>query len=919
MQNLINKKENLKLLKNKYEKKLFLIENELIKFEQEITKFSENELVDSMKLSVQQRNIVEANDDNILVIACPGAGKTHTLISRYINLILKRNVKPDSVLLITFTKKAGQEMLHRLEDVIPTKMPFHTGSLHGLSYRILQKYNNINYTVLDEKETHELLKYETSLILDNITDIDIDIVNLIKLKITRIIDQVSTTYPLNFKIILKKYNLIKYYSIINQIYKGFMKKKKNENAIDFNDLMIQFCDFLKSPKSQDFRNNIKYIFFDEYQDVNPIQNYILTLFKQQSKIMVVGDDAQSIYSFRGSSIKYIYNFPEEFLPNNKYFLVENYRSTTNIVNMCQNIIDKNLNQYKKSVTSVQLEPGIKPSIHAFTSSNKNITAQEEQYKWIVKDILRKMETGISLSNMVILARTNRSLNNIELEFIANKIPIIKQLGTALLDKYHIKDFLAFIVIINNPKSSIHWKRIISIHKGFNAIKANEIVEGKINIYDTILTLSYTNEQMNNLIITINTINETNKDIDKAKIILVYLEKLWLFKYKKIEEIKELKDDVLNLLYYLRNSSLTDFINNLYLNQEIESTYDNVLYLSTIHGSKGLEWEHVYVLDITNYDFPNIQNDYYIDQLANMEEERRLFYVACSRAKKFLTLTYYNDNRGRTMSPFIRELDDSLYFSNNVIKNNLILENIISIDVITILRNYGYTNITNIFNNLSIKDKQIHEEFDIPKDIVKLKSKFIIGSFINYLIPKMLQNNFNNKVKKFDLNVIHKDDNFSKKIYHDYIDDNNHWNNQLENIFYIASYNKEITNLEKYKDFLLNNTKFYNELENGIKKLVDIFKPKVINCHYNVNFENLKADIDLLFDDILIEIKVSSNEICCIQYMCQVFLYGYLLNIKDKKINKIVLYNVENGLIYIIDTSTFDFKLFYDKLLINQYY
>ena len=454
-----------------------------------------------------------------------------------------------------------------------------------------------------------------------------------------------------------------------------------------------------------------------------------------------------------------------------------------------------------------MESGIKPSIHAFSTVNRNVTAKEEQYKWIVKDILRKREIGVSLSNMVILARTNRSLSNIELEFIANKIPIVKQLGTALLDKYHVKDFLAFVIIINNPKSSIHWKRVISIHKGFNTIKANEIVEGTLNIYDKVVTLSYTNEHMNNLITTINIINGINKDNDKAIAILSYLEKLWLLKHKNVEE---LKDDILSLLYYLRNSSLTDFINDLYLNQEIESTYDNVLQLSTIHGSKGLEWEHVYILDVTNYDFPSIQNEYYTGELDTMEEERRLFYVACSRAKKFLTLTYYTDSR-YAISPFIREIETDLYFSNNVINNKLLLENIIPRDVTSILRNYGYTNIADMFSNLSVKEKSIHGEFNMPKDIIKLKSKFIIGSFIDYLIPKMLQNNFNNKIKKFDLNIIHKNENFSKKIYHEYIDENNHWNNQLENIFYIASYNKEVNNLEKYKEFLLSNKEFYNNL------------------------------------------------------------------------------------------------------------
>ena len=903
---LLQKKEQLKILKNKYEKKLFLIENELIIFEQEISKFSENELVDTLKLSNDQKIIVNANDENILVIACPGAGKTHTLISRYINLILKENYKPENILLITFTKKAGQEMLHRLEDIVPTKLPYHVGSLHGLCYRILQKYNNINYTVLDERETSELLKNEAENIINNNKDyLDEELVLLIKSKIVAIIDQVSTTYPINFKIVLKKYGLTKQQQLIFQIYKAFNKKKKQENAIDFNDLMIQFCEFLKSNKSQEFRDSIKYIFFDEYQDINPIQNYILSTFKNKSKIMVVGDDAQSIYSFRGSSVKYIYNFPEEFIPNNKYFLIENYRSSPAIVNFCENIIQKNINQYKKSVISIQDEAGMAPSIHCFSSMNKQITAQEEQYKWIIDDIKRKVASECTYSNMVILARTNKSLNNIELELVANKIPCVKQIGTALLDKYHVKDFLAFIIIINNPKSSIHWKRVISLHRGFGMIKANEIIEGCTDIFDRIISLSYNNNELANLISIINIINNISRDIDKAKTILTYLEKLWSYRHKNIEDKK---NDILSLLFYLRNSSLIEFINDLYLNQEINSTYDNVLYLSTIHGSKGLEWEHVYLIDVNNIDFPNVQNGYYINELELMEEERRLFYVACSRAKKYLTITYHNDSKA-TMSPFIRELDDNLYFSNNVVKNSIEYENIIPRDVTNILKINGYSEISKLFESLNVKEKIIHQEFDIPPEITKLKSKYIIGNFIDYLIPKILQINFKEKVKKFDLNMIHKYEGFPKKVYHEYIDENNHWNNLLENIFYIASYQKNDS--DTYKDFLINNLDFYKELEQGIKKLVEMFKPKKIYTHYNVGFDELRAEVDILFDnDILIEIKVSSHEICCMQYLCQCFTYSYLLSKKGKKINKIILYNVEIGTIFIIDTANFDFELFY---------
>lgn len=909
MNDLLKKKDELKSLKNKYENKIFLIENELIKFEQELAKFSEDELVSTLKLSIQQQNIVEADKDNILVVACPGAGKTHTLISRYVHLILKQYIKPETILLITFTKKAGQEMLHRLENIVPTKLPYHVGSLHGLSYRILQKYYNINYTILDEMETRELLKQETNNILAE-SNLDYDIIVSIKNKIVNIIDQVSTTYPLNFKCILKKLNLSNHILIITQIYKSFIKRKKQENAIDFNDLMVQLCDFLKSPKSLDFKNNIKYIFFDEYQDINSIQNYILSMFKNISKIMAVGDDAQSIYSFRGSSVKYIHNFSNYFLPCNKYFLTENHRSTPAIVNFCQNIIEKNLNQYEKKVISIHSELGFKPEIHAFSiSDKKELTNKEQQYKWIVQDIIRKVNNGISLSSMVILARTNKSLINIELELVINKVSFVKQLGSALLDKYHIKDFLAFIVIINNPKSSIHWKRIIGLHKGFNTIKANEITEGCTNIYDKIVMLSYNNQELNNLIILINNINNINKDIDKAKTILSYLETLWLNKHRFIDEYK---NDVLSLLYYLRNDSLLEFINNLYLNQEVNCTYTNSIYLSTIHGSKGLEWEHVYLVDVNNNEFPNTQNSFYTNELETMEEERRLFYVACSRAKKYLTITYHTDLQ-INISPFIRELDTLLYFPNNVILNKISCENNIPRDITSILKNIGYINIAKLFENLNIKESIIHNKLDIPKHILDLKNKYIIGNYFEYLIPKIIQNNYPNKIKK----ILEKQKRvlFPNKILCEYIDENNHWNNLLETIFVMASFNTNIPNIELYKDYLINNHIFYKELEEGIKKLINILKPNCIQSNYNINVDLLKAKLDLVFDDIIIEIRVLSNEICCMQYLCQVFTYAFLMSKKGKKINKIILYNIEKGTLYTIDTTSFNFELLYQHLYI----
>jgi hypothetical protein len=525
--------------------------------------------------------------------------------------------------------------------------------------------------------------------------------------------------------------------------------------------------------------------------------------------------------------------------------------------------------------------------------------------WIIKNVKNKDN-----SNTVILARNNKSLFNIECILIKNKIPFIKVNTISLLDKYHVKDFIAFINIINNPKSSIFWKRIISLHKGFDIVKANELIES--SIYENISILNKINLcieliELTNILTKINKIDDPK---NQSKVILDYLETLWI--ENKRNNISEMKNDISNLLYYLRNSNLKEFINNLYLN-ETETHEENILQLSTIHSSKGLEWDKVFIIDVNNKDFPNIQNKNYKEQLLLMEEERRLFYVGCSRAKKLLTITYHKDSN-TSMSPFIKELNPELYTAQNVVIENINLSNYITLNIINFLKNIGYKNISKILENLNIKEKNLIKNIIVPS---QLKNKNIIMVFLNCLISKIIQNNFPTKIKNFNLNIVNKYNNFPKKIYYEYIDNNTHWKNQLENIFYIATYNinSDFVDLEPYKDFLLKYN--YLEFENGIIKLVELFKPKTIINNYNISYELLKANIDLLFDDIIIEIKISSSEICNIENICQVLTYGYLLFKKEKKINKIVLYNIESGNIYTIDTSNFDFLLFYNLLFLQE--
>jgi len=911
MDELIEKRQQLIDKISKYNAKLFNLQNELYNIEQLIVQSDHKEIMETLTLNEQQLQVINSKDKYTLVIACPGSGKTHTLISMYIKLIVEDKINPDNVLLITFTKKAGQEMLGRLSSLVPTKLPAYVGSLHGLSYRVLQEYKNINYTILDEKESKNIIKE----LCDDFLDIDDSETFLIKQKIVSIIDTASSSYPFNLQEVLKKMCLEKLNDKIGLIYTKYQEKKTNENLIDFNDLMLSFSHFLDTEESTDFKNKIEFIFFDEYQDVNPIQHYILSKFKGFARIMVVGDDAQSIYAFRGSSVNYILNFPNEFTPNKMYLLEKNYRSTNQIVTYFQDIISKNTNQYKKDVISVSPNNGIKPVIIAFNDN-------KQRNQWIINDILKNKENGISLSKMVILARKNDSLDKIEIELVKQGITVIKHNGLSILDKHHVKDFLAFIILLINNKSSIHWKRILSLHLNVNL--AHDIIESSRNnglsIKETIKKLKDTQVSYANSLKELDGVfdfltNQKSKDIDKARYILSYLERIWSLKNKYDNHLEEKIKDILLLISYLSTSTMKDFINELYLNQSIELNLDNTIYLTTIHGSKGLEWEYVYLIDVDSDTFPSVKYGYYLDEGDEIEEERRLFYVACSRAKYNLVITYnfnLNPSSLLTMSPFIREINKDYYTGVNVDYTSYGMSGVISIDVNNYLKYYGFSKIYPILKNIKCERKVLHSGFEIPKYLDKFKySRLVIGNFIDFLIAKMMQINFSKQIKKFELNIIYKLEKFPQKIRQNYIDELNDWRNLLEDIFFIATYNikDEGSIFNDLKNLLINNNiySYYNEISEKLYKFISKSNPKEINSHYNVTHAKIKGKIDILVDNKIFEIKTNQGEIATMTNIIQTLLYGYLLNKKERIIDEIILYNPLTGEINLFDTKDFNFK------------
>ena len=958
---IIQKRKKIKDKIKKYQIKITDLEYKLIELDRKESDLNQKEIINNINLNEQQMKIVkktqeEKKDQNMLVLACPGSGKTHTLIARYINLVTLQNVDPERILLITFTKKAGQEMENRINDIIPTKSPYYVGSLHGLGYRVLQRYDKVNYTVLDDKDCRSLIKevVDNTLNASNFEDEDISV---IKSKIIMIIEQASTSYPFNITEVVKKLNLNTYLKIFKTIVKNYQDTKKRQNLIDFNDLMIRFAKFLDTKKSIEFTDSIDYLFFDEYQDVNPIQNHILTKFKK-SKVMVVGDDAQSIYKFRGSDVKFIRQFSRIFISDQLYYLETNYRSTKQIVDFCQNIVSKNHSQYVKKVTSLDDKEGTKPHIIQF-----NDATDLEQYKWICHDIKKRNKSGVPYSDMVILARKNSLLDKIEVQLVSAKIPTLKHLGISLLDKAHIKDFMAFITILVNTKSSIHWKRILSLHPTIGIIKANNIIEFKDDIFEGLKILvkqqEFYKRNLTRLVELLEEINRQSLIMEKIKLIVSYLQDLW--KVNKTNGIKGMKnwnieekvDDTKTLLGFMNNqSSLEEFVNNIHLNQEVDAKYEDCLFLTTVHGAKGLEWKYVYIIDMDSKNFPAIMPKFYLDELEEMEEERRLFYVASSRAKDQLTITYHTDFHPEKMivpSPLIKELDKNLYIphglDDSIYTCNSLVERsgIVSRDVSNFFRFNGFYEIRSIIDSLEDKFRLegINTPFEIPNFLNSKGYKTIMGNFFDYTISKILLCNFPDKVTKFDLNIVSRYPNFSKSIYHNYIDPMSDWRNSLEDIFFISSYkyqNEEL--VEMWKEFLLGENVYASlvSLEKGLVNYLAKSNIKKIYTHYNLNSHHndhyIKGELDVLVDDHLLEIKSSAFETCTLGNLSQALMYGHLLQnkvINDKpsasmdikfdentskeeeeikeftKIKKISIYNPVLGIMNTFDTSKFDFE------------
>ena len=374
---------------------------------------------------------------------------------------------------------------------------------------------------------------------------------------------------------------------------------------------------------------------------------------------------------------------------------------------------------------------------------------------------------------------------------------------------------------------------------------------------------------------------------------------------------------------MNDLTLEQFISELYLNIEIDQEEDDNILLSTVHGAKGLEWKYVYLIDMNSKDFPLIISNNFMDQIEQMEEERRLFYVASSRAKKYLTITFsetFDGNRPIYASPFIRELKKELYSNINVNLKYFQLEGKIGNDINNYLKLIGYNKISPYLKTLKSEKIKIIDKFDIPKYLNNCNDRFILPKFFGYLISKMIKNDFDKKVNKLNINIVSNFKNLSKKAIASYTDPYEDWKDNIKNIFHLATcYTKNKETVELYKNFLISKEtiEYYKKLHKKLYDYIKSLKPKKILINKLINYKSIKSTIKLIIDDNLIDIRYTENDSNTINNICQSLIQSFLLKKKEHKINKISIYNVILGEIDTYSVSDINFSKIQKLIYTNK--
>ena len=610
-------------------------------------KLSKNYKIDYRnELNISQLEAVTTINGQVLVIAGAGSGKTRVIVHR-VAFLLENNIDPSEILLLTFTRKASSEMIGRVQGLLNDNkaQKVFGGTFHSFSNYILRKYANLlgipsNFTIIDSEDSADTIDLIKS-------ELKIEKKEKAFPKKNRLQEIFSSARNRNMTIRIVIQNefsgLLEFIDQIELINKGYEKYKKICKIFDYDDLMEVLRDSLRD--NINFRkrlnNEYRYIMVDEYQDTNVVQKEIVEYLSEGSgNILVVGDDAQSIYSFRGANYENILRFPQKY-PDCKVIKIEqNYRSNQKILDFTNDIIENARIGYKKHLFSKILYDTL-PVVRKFYD-------QQLEAEFIVDKIIEYREKGIALNQVAILVRAFWHARYIEVELNKRSIPYIAVGGLAFNERKHVKDIISYLRIIQNPYDAVAWHRILKYIPGVGLVTARKIIEKIISEHGLDIS-SFENtkfaEGLNRLTSMISKAGDTKNTIArKIELILEYYAPI-LQATESDYQIRLLDIGVLvdlSTRYDTLDKFLTDFAldppSKKFGNRTvplIDESEDKPLTISTIHSAKGLEWYSVIIPHALDGLIPSVRA---LNNLEEIEEERRLFYVACSRAKQDLIIT-----------------------------------------------------------------------------------------------------------------------------------------------------------------------------------------------------------------------------------------------------------------------------------------
>jgi DNA helicase-2/ATP-dependent DNA helicase PcrA len=598
-------------------------------------------------LNPEQIKAAKHFDGPALVVAGPGSGKTRVLTYRVAYLIRELKVPELNILCVTFTNKASGEIKNRVNNLLAGKaeLPW-SGTFHSICARILRKdglHIGIppSYVIFDKDDQESLIK-------GIIKDFGIDPKKFHPRAVLETIS--SAKSELISSSHYDSYAHGYFQKTVAKIYPEYQKRLRNINALDFDDLLFETVSLFREVPEElsKYHNMFKYILVDEYQDTNKAQYVLTKLLSQLTRnLFVVGDMSQAIYGFRGADFRNILNFQNDYPEAKIYNLEQNYRST-------QNILDAATKLIKNNSTYIPLDLWTKngegEKLTVFTGNS-----DKDETGFVVEEIITLMNKGTSYKNMAVLYRTNAQSRNIEESLLKNGIPYRIYGGQRFYARKEIKDVIAFLRVVHNPKDSVSWERIINVPpKGIGQKSVEKLKLNKWDLFEIEIRSSIPITDWIEKSATFSTLELMEKILEDTKYI-DYLNDGSDDSEDRIENIQELRSvasQFVNLAEFLENVALIE-------SSSKPNTNDfNAVNLMTVHAAKGLEFPYVFLIGMEEGLFPHTQS---LGELMELEEERRLCYVAITRAMSKLYLTnaksrlYFGSVQSNLPSRFLSEI------------------------------------------------------------------------------------------------------------------------------------------------------------------------------------------------------------------------------------------------------------------------